>query len=498
MPALLVICFTLSGATSLVLQVVWARQLTEVFGSSSLAIATVLATFMGGLALGAHLGGRLADRMTPGGARASAGGTWRARLADPLLGYAIAESIVGVSALLIPLVIAGYRELAPGLWLQLGDSPIALGLVRLAGTAAVLLVPTTAMGATLPLLGRHVTRRRGDVEAVGRRLGALYAANTTGALCGAASAGFWLIPAIGVTSSSRLAALAALALAAVVALAATRRTSDPLDAYLDALDQAPEPATVPAATATAPATPAADADADDAAGAVADAGAGAVPADPPSRDPLLLLAYGASGAAAMALEVLFSRALGIVLGSSVYSFTLVLVAFLLGLAAGAAIAAHPAARARRPATWLALLFLAIAIAVLLAHLLIDELPALLVALLEGTALSIRTLLGIHLALAGLVILPVALGLGAVLPLVMRCYVGDLDRVGRDVGRAYAANTIGAIAGSLSAGFVVLPLLGLEAGLRLCAALQAALAALVLLHATRAHRRRAPRALLAAA
>ena len=489
-PVLLVTCFTVSGATSLILQVVWARQLTEVFGSSSLAIATVLATFMAGLALGARLGGRLADRMRPGGR-----GRGMARLGDPLLGYAAAEAIVGVAALLIPLLIVAYRAIGPALWLALGDSPVLLGLVRFALTAGVLIVPTTAMGATLPLMGRHVTRARDDLPVVSRRLGALYAANTAGALIGAGTAGFWLIPAIGVAASSRVAAAGALALAAAVAatvLLGRRGALSPALAGAEAGTGAGTEIETGTGTETGTETGLNESAAE------ADLLTMRPPPDPPRAHPLLLLVYAASGAVAMALEVLFSRALGVVLGSSVYSFTLVLVVFLSGLSAGAALAAGPAARLRRPATALAALFVALALAAAFAHLLLDELPAVLVAMLEGSTLEIRTLLAIHLVVAGLVILPVALGLGAVLPLVMRCFVGDLDRVGRDVGRAYAANTIGGIAGSLAAGFVALPLLGLELSLRLCSALQAGLALLVLVYAARVHARRPGRAVLAAA
>ena len=217
MSPLLVVCFTVSGATSLILQVAWARQLTEVFGSSSLAIATVLSTFMAGLALGAHLGGKIADRLE------------RRR---PLLAYGVAEAAIGVVALLLPLVFEGYRMLGPPLWRAMPESPLLLALVRFGLTAVALLVPTTAMGATLPLLGRFVTRQKRDVAAVSGRLGALYAANTAGALLGAAAAGFWLIPAIGVLSTSRVAAVLALSLGAAVAAVALRRRPPETDVAL--------------------------------------------------------------------------------------------------------------------------------------------------------------------------------------------------------------------------------------------------------------------------
>jgi spermidine synthase len=455
-------CFAVSGATGLVLQVVWARQLTEFFGSSSLAIATVLATFMGGLALGAHVGGRLADRLgAPTGSR-----SW------PLLGYAAAEAIVGLSALAIPLLLAAYRALGPSLWRALPDQPLVLALVRLLLTAAALLVPTTAMGATLPLLGRHITRRRGEVGAIGRRLGALYAANTGGALVGAAVAGFWLIQTIGVAATSHLAAGAALAIACIVGLAVLRG-SDP-EPEIDLVGEGA-------------------AEIDLASGPDQDA----APAPRGDRR-LALWAYGLSGAIAMALEVFFSRVLAIVLGSSVYSFTLVLVVFLFGLAGGAALAARPASRTRRPLAALAGLFMALAGALVASHALIDELPRILVALLEATDLDVASILTIHALLAGLVIAPVALGLGAIMPLAMRTAVGDLDRLGRDVGGAYAANTVGAIAGAIAAGFAVLPLVGVESGIRGAAVLEAGLGAALAWRATSRPRRRAAAAVAGAA
>ena len=457
-------CFVVSGATGLVLQVVWTRQLTEIFGSSSLAIATVLATFMGGLALGAHLGGRLADRL---------GQDSKRRWLQPLVGYALAEAVVGLSALAIPLLFSAYHAAAPWLWRALPDQPLLLALVRLALTAIALLVPTTAMGATLPLLGRHVTRSRSELHDIGRRLGALYAANTAGALLGAAAAGFWLIQSIGVAATSRLAAAVALVIAIIVSLASFRRPDSDTDL---GLEPAPEPAPLPAPD------PVPDPD----------------PVSPASHRRLAILAYALSGAIAMALEVFFSRLLAIVLGSSVSSFTLVLVVFLFGLSAGAALAAGPAARTRRPLGALAALFMALAAALLLSHALIDLLPRLLIGLLETTDLDVASILTIHALLAGLVIVPVALGLGAVMPLVMRVAVGDLDRVGRDVGRAYAANTVGAIAGALIAGFLILPHLGLEAGLRLAVALEAALAAALAWRATTSRRRRGIVAAIAAA
>ena len=179
MPFVLVICFIASGATSRILQVVWVRQLTVVFGVSSMAVATVLATFMAGLAGGSAIGGRIADRMS--GTR-----PWQ----RPMFFYGVCEAIIAISALLIPTLIESYRGINAWLWLRLGDWPALLAGVRFFLSALLLAIPTTAMGATLPLLARQVTRHAEDFGLLGRRIGALYAANTTGAVLGAGAAGF--------------------------------------------------------------------------------------------------------------------------------------------------------------------------------------------------------------------------------------------------------------------------------------------------------------------
>ncbi len=438
MPALIVACFVLSGATSLVLQVVWVRQLIDVFGSSTLAISTVLATFMGGLALGAWAGGKLADHLD--GSRPGR---------DPFLFYGLCEAVVGVAAFAIPLVVGNYRGANAWLWSQFGDSPLLLSLARFVLAAGVLSIPTTAMGATLPLLGRHVTRSRDDLGALGQRIGVLYAANTAGAVCGAAAAGFYMIPLFGVRTSNAAAACTALGLASTIAaivLVRARRPAPAADAAprLDDvdihLDARPEPLDLPRLDRR-----------------------------------MAVVAFGVSGAVAMSLEVLWSRALALVIGSSIYSFTLVLVVFLVGIAAGAWLCTRVAARSTDPLRLLARLFVGVAAAVVLTHALADDLPAVFLALLETTSLDVGTVLTLHTMLIGMLILPTSLCLGAVMPIVMRAYVGGLDAVGRDVGRAYAFNTVGAIIGAFGGGFVVLPLLGLETGVRVAAVIDALLA-----------------------
>ena len=112
------------------------------------------------------------------------------------------------------------------------------------------------------------------------------------------------------------------------------------------------------------------------------------------------------------------------------------------------------------------------------HWIIDDLPSNFLALIEGGSFEASTVLSIHSILAGIIILPGAVGLGAIMPVAMRAYVGGIDAVGRDVGRAYAANTLGAIIGSVAGGVIILPLLGIERGVLGCALVYATCAAII--------------------
>src|SRR5687768_9355329 len=132
MRAVVLACFFLSGASGLIFEMVWTRGLTLVFGSTTLAISTVLATFMGGLGLGSYLAGRIADR-----------------LRAPARAYALCELAIGAYALMVPIILARYPTLNEWLWATLGERYALLSALRFAAAALLLLLPTTLMGATL-------------------------------------------------------------------------------------------------------------------------------------------------------------------------------------------------------------------------------------------------------------------------------------------------------------------------------------------------------------
>ncbi len=280
------------------------------------------------------------------------------------------------------------------------------------------------MGATLPLLAQHVDRTGGA--------GRLYAVNSGGAALGSLVAGLFLLPRIGMAATTFL----AVALNVAVGLAAVRLGG-----------RAPAP-----------------------------------PSEPPPPAPIerpqkaAILVYALSGFAALVCEMAWTRALVLSLGSTVYAFTLILFAFILGLALGSALAARRAASLRDPLLAAGLIQLAIA-----------GWGAGLVWVLGGLPVRIHGLIAaagkdfllLQLAEAGLVLallLPPTALMGALLPVTLAAF---RQEGGRPVGRAYAWNTAAAIAGTLAASFLLVPALGADLTLRAAAAvnLAAALAAL---------------------
>ena len=441
MRAVLLACFFLSGSSGLILEMLWTRKLGLVFGSTTLAISTVLATFMGGLGLGSYVAGRYADRIK-----------------NPVRAYAMAEAGIGLYALLIPVILWAYPSFNAWMFRVFGDRWLLLSMVRFAGSAALLLIPTTLMGATLPLLSRHFVMRPWELRRSGLRIGTLYAVNLFGAVAGAFFAGFVFLPLIGVTWTNVIAATFNLTLATAIVIARLAASDDDGDTVTaeERLDEA-------AVAAHMETT-----------------------ALPPPPDITLrarravMLAFAISGATAMCLQVLWTRSLAILLSSSIFSFTLILLAFLIGLGVGAAVFARASQRTRHPVLWLAVLHAATAVAVGATYLFTDKVPYIFTWLLQSSSFGVDAILFCQFVLACITVLPATLLMGGVFPLTVRVVTGGLESVGQDVGNAYALNTLGAIAGSFLSGFIVLPRLGLEKGIYVAVLFDLALAAMLFL------------------
>jgi spermidine synthase len=382
--------FLVSGACGLVYEVVWSRLLALAVGAEATAITAVVAAFMGGLALGAHLGGRLAAR----------------KGASPLRDYARIELALGLVCLLVPHAIAALGPLLQPAYAAFGPGP-GFHAIRAVVCALVLVVPTTLMGATLPVLAPAIS---------GEGPGALYAANTFGAVAGALVAGFVLIPDLGVSATNSLAASGSLSVG-VAALFLSRG--------------APTPA-LPRS-----------------------AGEGGTR---PPGFALALLGFALSGAAAMAFQIAWTRAFAIILGPTTYAFSLILGAYILGHAIGSHRAARSAPRLAHPLATLAKLELLGAFAALAVVPLVDRLPATFVPSINRAASSFAIHAAAQFTVAFAVIaLPAGL-FGAAFALVTRALAREGDD-GRTTGDAYAANAVGCVAGTILAA-LLLPRLGI--------------------------------------
>src|SRR5262245_8425961 len=184
LPRWAAVCFFASGAAGLLYEVVWSKQAAYLLGSSLHAVSAVVASFLGGLALGARLlGVRLASRSN--GART----------------YALLEAGIGLLGLVLLPLLRASDPLVGQLYRALGGETFVFATARLGLLIAYLLPPAALMGATLPVLVAHVERGK-----VGSRLAWLYALNTLGAVVGAFAAGFFLLPGVGLTVTSGTAA----------------------------------------------------------------------------------------------------------------------------------------------------------------------------------------------------------------------------------------------------------------------------------------------------
>jgi len=411
----IVACLAFSGFSALVYQVLWTRLLGLAFGTTTEAIGTVLAIFFGGLALGNLLAAR--------GIR---------RLRRPLRAYAVLELAIGVFALAsLPLL-----EHLPALpWIAGGElAPAVRVLVRALTSAVVLLPPTVAMGATLPVVARGLVS---DDARLGRTSAALYTSNTLGGVLGAYLCGFWMVPELGVARSVLVAAVANLAVAAVA---------------------------LRASQGAAPARPM----------RAEPAGAGSV-----RGSSLYLICFGVSGFVAIGYEIIWSKVFGIVMEGTLYGFAAVLAGFLLGIGLGSVAIAARVDRIRQLPRAFALLHLAIAIAVAAGMHAVPLLPYAYekLALAAGGGDTVHWLFAMVLPL---VLVPTAL-FGAAFPVLIRLYSRDAADAGRAIGVATAVNIAGSIAASLAVSFWCIPQLGMDASLYGLVLLDLAAALAVLAH-----------------
>lgn len=406
--ALVTAIFLASGAASLILQVLWFKQLQFVLGSATVSVSVTVASFFFGLSLGSALGGRIADTVD-----------------RPLRIYGLLELALALVSLAVTALLSHWSTwvgwLSPMLDLE---SPFRLPLM-VALSLAILSLPTMLMGATLPFLVKFLTRTQTDLA---NRIGLLYGFNTLGAAIGTLAVGFVLMGLWGITGSSLVAAALYVCVGGVALFVA--RSAGP---QLPVVAKAPAQAAGPEV----------------------------------GRPSILIGIFACSGFISIAYEVVWFRFLTNVSTSSVFAFSGMLGVYLLGLVIGALICARLLApRKDQLLRYFAVTQLLIAVAGTLTLAILGKarvVEAALSPIVSGLVpVSAQALLGddvsFFLTCAVALLLPTTL-IGISFPLASELTVMQMSALGRRIGTLYALNTIGGVLGSLVAGFLLIPCLG---------------------------------------
>ncbi len=422
----ILLIFFLSGASGLIYEIVWTRLLSLVFGVSSFAISTVLTVFMAGLGIGGYIFGRLIDKR-----------------GEPLKVYAVLEILIGLYAILLPNITSLTEWLYIKLYVLTGGNFLLLSAERFLISSLILIFPTTMMGGTLPVISRFLIKSE---NRIGVDIGVIYSLNTFGAVAGCIITGFYLIEVVGVTQS--------LYLAAALNLFAGG------GAYLLDRGQGVKGSRGQEEKVLKPLNP----------------------LTLESSNPrLILLAFGFSGMAALSYEVLWTRVLILILDNTIYAFSTILFTFLLGIAGGSLIFGFWISdfrfrnlkpkffKSENLVTIFAVFQILIGLMGFMSLLLFANHNLLSswlntfitwVSQFAGIGYWRGKMLATFLMTFLIMIIPTML-MGASFPAVSTIYLKDVKGIGKGIGGIYLVNTIGAIIGSFSAGFILLPIVGIQ-------------------------------------
>jgi spermidine synthase len=426
--------FFFSGAAALIYQVVWVRSLSLVFGGTHLAVTTVLSVFMGGLALGSYLIGKHVDR-----------------LKKPLRFYGFLE--LGIAFFAFAFI--GLMKIYPAVYIFLvngvENSTFYLTTIRVSFAVLALIVPTALMGGTLPVLTRFISSHP---KKLGTKLSLLYGFNTLGAVVGTAAAGFFLLRFFSVST----ALYTAIALNTAIGIASIL-LQNKVAAVLSSFEEPTADEVVHASQDVI------------------------IDAQYQHRTitlltlKLVLVGIGISGFCALGYEVLWTRILTLTIGTSVYGFSIMLIAFLTGIALGSEsyglfskIFSQKENDATRLAFGFGLVQCCIGITALIVTFNIRDLP---IHSIQLSSFFLSLGLGVfdarqwaNLTLAFSYMIVPAFFMGLAFPMAGKVQTCFEKEVGRAVGNVLAYNTIGAIFGSAVSGFIMIYIFGIERSLQL--------------------------------
>ncbi|MCX7944407.1 MAG: fused MFS/spermidine synthase [Deltaproteobacteria bacterium] len=423
------LCFLFSGAAGLILEVVWTKYLNLIFGSTTLSISTTVSAFMGGLALGSYL----ADRFLK-------------YLKNPILSYGIFEILIGAYALIIPFILKWFTTIQPTINLFLSDNPFLYSIVRFIFCFLVLIIPTTAMGATLPIISTYYIR---NIREGGAKIGLLYAINTAGATIGTFIAGFYLLRTFGVQRTNNVAALIDVFIGVSMVVFSLKAASvvEDKEKVEDKSGYANKELRV---------------------------------------EWILIVVSFISGIISMLYQIMWTRSLSMVIGSSTYAFTIILTTFLLGISLGSFLFSRFIIKRDDPISDLILVFLVIGFSALFTSVYIDRLPFLVQKIMLIDNFTPSHIFWGYFFVTSIVVVVPAMGMGMYIPMIVHIALRDINTVTKDVGRIYSANTVGNIIGSFLGGFVIIPCIGLQLGVRFSVLASVLLGLLLMFYFRRYH------------
>ena len=398
-----------SGAAALTYQVTWVRLLGLSMGSTSASISTVLAAFFLGMALGSYFANRISHNHT-----------------NSFNAYVLLELCIGLTGLALLPILLNLDSIMATIP-ALGSAVTGKFFI----TMALLSIPTICMGATFPVMAAILIRKESEI---GLRIGQLYSLNTFGAIFGALFTGFLFIPQFGLDGAIYIAVTFNL-LIALSGWILNKRIHLPKLEFNPHQDK--ENLTTPSHLR--------------------------------GNQRIALLILIGTGFASIASEIGWTKYLSIFTGTTIYGFAAILGIFLMGIAAGSWVIKNYLEQIHEPRKLLAYSLLAAGLGLIYARVGLSFVPN----WYEGInhlSFAGETKQWLKYLLVFIIIFPPTFIFGAIFPLNIKLYCGDLNGVQARVGKAYAANTIASIAGSIFAGFWIIPLYGTDVLLVLMCAL----------------------------
>ncbi len=408
--------FFLSGVSSLIYEVVWMRMLVLVFGNTVFAVSTILTSFMAGLALGSFYFGKISDKIK-----------------KPLTIYAFLEIGTGIYAVLMILLFSELDNIYILMYRYMPENFYVLSLLKFSLCFLIILVPTTFMGGTLPLVSKFIVKR---LKWLGKEVGGLYGINTFGAVFGCILAGFFLIESVGITATICIASFINFSIGIAAYFLGESFGVFEKEEGLVVLNQTEDAKH--------------------------------------NIYYLILIAYGLSGFAALAYEVAWMRLFSLMFYTTVYAFSIMLAIYLCGIALGSFLFGRLADKIKNPLFLFGILEIAIGFWVIFTLPLWSSFPSL--ASVSGH--SFLKHIGIKVFLSVLIMIIPTVLMGASFPLVNKICTLNIKRIGQNVGSLYSLNTVGCIFGSFICGFILIPALGLQKAIFCIAVLNIAIGAML--------------------